>query len=554
MGPITLEFEPELGFVRYVRLGDIEILRGIYVAVRDQTWGTVLPRVSNVKETRNAADFQVTFDVACVEKDIDYLWKGQLTGSAEGNLRFSMDGEARSTFHKNRIGFCVLHPLRECAGRPCLIETSTGKREARFPEDIAPSQPFKDLKAITHRVAPGIQAEVRFEGDIFETEDHRNWTDANFKTYCTPLERPFPVRIEKGTKITQAIALRLIRSPGTALPPKSTSSDIVTLVPAGPSRHLPHIGFGFVPFSPDHLDKLRALKPAHIRVDLPLNAPAWQDTLKQSLGAAQQLNAKLECALFVDDEADTQLRTAAKELPAAAIARVLVFHVKETSTNAKWILLARTHFGNQVRISAGTNNYFTELNRGRPATNRMSAVCYSINPQVHASDDTSVVENLEGQGPTVRSARKLFSGKEVIVTPVTLKPRFNPMGPSDPAARIDPRQKTPFGAAWTLGSLKYLSEAGADSVTYYELVGPAGLLDDSGVFPVYSVFTRLVEFAGGDVIPIQSSAPLRVIAMQVRARSKQQIFVANLTGQQQSVLLPGAHTPRALQPYELAIA
>ena len=25
-----------------------------------------------------------------------------------------------------------------------------------------------------------------FEGDLWETEDHRNWTDANFKTYSTP--------------------------------------------------------------------------------------------------------------------------------------------------------------------------------------------------------------------------------------------------------------------------------------------------------------------------------------------------------------------------------
>ena len=162
--------------------------------------------------------------------------------------------EKRGRISEESDRLCVLHPLRECAGRPCLIETGTGKREARFPEDISPEQPFKDLRAITHRVAPGIQAEVRFEGDIFETEDHRNWTNANFKTYCTPLDLPYPVKIEKGTKISQAVVLRLLRSSGAALPPKSTSSDVVTLVPAGPSRRLPHIGFGYVPFSAAHLE------------------------------------------------------------------------------------------------------------------------------------------------------------------------------------------------------------------------------------------------------------------------------------------------------------
>ena len=29
-------------------------------------------------------------------------------------------------------------------------------------------------------------------GDVFEMEDQRNWTDASFKTYCTPLRQPFP--------------------------------------------------------------------------------------------------------------------------------------------------------------------------------------------------------------------------------------------------------------------------------------------------------------------------------------------------------------------------
>jgi len=48
------------------------------------------------------------------------------------------------------------------------------------------------VRAITHEVAPGVRAEVRLLGDVFETEDHRNWTDANFKTYGTPLRLLFP--------------------------------------------------------------------------------------------------------------------------------------------------------------------------------------------------------------------------------------------------------------------------------------------------------------------------------------------------------------------------
>ena len=42
-GPLTLLFEPDLAFLRYVRLGEREVLRGVYAAVRDRNWGTVRP-------------------------------------------------------------------------------------------------------------------------------------------------------------------------------------------------------------------------------------------------------------------------------------------------------------------------------------------------------------------------------------------------------------------------------------------------------------------------------------------------------------------------------
>lgn len=38
-----------------------------------------------------------------------------------------------------------------------------------------------NLKSIAYA---GVISE--FEGDVFEMEDQRNWTDASYKTYCTP--------------------------------------------------------------------------------------------------------------------------------------------------------------------------------------------------------------------------------------------------------------------------------------------------------------------------------------------------------------------------------
>jgi len=38
-GPLTLEFDR--GTLRWIRCGSLEVLRGIYVAVRDPQWTTV---------------------------------------------------------------------------------------------------------------------------------------------------------------------------------------------------------------------------------------------------------------------------------------------------------------------------------------------------------------------------------------------------------------------------------------------------------------------------------------------------------------------------------
>ena len=45
-GPLSVVFES--GDLRYVRLGDREVVRRIYVAVRDRNWGTVPARLADV--------------------------------------------------------------------------------------------------------------------------------------------------------------------------------------------------------------------------------------------------------------------------------------------------------------------------------------------------------------------------------------------------------------------------------------------------------------------------------------------------------------------------
>ena len=81
----------------------------------------------------------------------------------------------------------MLHPIEECRGRPCEVETVDGvKVSATFPETIHPHLPFANVRALSHEVEAGVLATVRLEGDTFETEDQRQWGDASYKTYSRP--------------------------------------------------------------------------------------------------------------------------------------------------------------------------------------------------------------------------------------------------------------------------------------------------------------------------------------------------------------------------------
>jgi hypothetical protein len=523
-GPLTMEFEPDLAFLRYIRFGEREVLRGIYAAVRDKVWGTVAPKVSNVHVDKRAGGFQLTFDVDCKQDDIDFGWKGTITGQAKGLLEFRFDGVARSTFQRNRIGFCVLHPLKECAGQPCTVVKTDGSSErGRFPEHIAPHQPFKAMRSITHQVTDAVAAEVSFEGDVFEMEDHRNWTDGNYKTYCTPLERPFPVEVKQGERVQQTIR---VKAEGTAPAIRRAIGPVGLRVGERAVGKLPAIGLGAgpAPLSAVEKKRLQALNPAHLRVDLRPGA------------VAPVSDWPVEAAVHIRTEEDLA------RFKAANVVRWLVFHEDERSTHEKWIRAARKVLKG-APVGSGTNEYFTELNRERPPAELIDLACYSINPQVHAFDNRSLVENLEPQAETVRSARTFVGSKPIAVTPVTLRPRFNPQAKGPRAAfaesRVDYRQGSLLGAAWTLGSIKYLAEAGASSVTYYETAGPAGVLSGNEVYPLYHVLADVNEFAGADVLPVESEYPLQVIALVLQKAGRRRMLVANLTPREQRVGIEG---------------
>jgi D-apionolactonase len=574
--------------LRYVKAGDVEIVRRIYAAVRDREWNTI-PGETLAYEFDDLGDsFSVRFTIRHSSHDLAFTWDGGIEGRPDGVLELSLDGAAEHEMLYSRIGFCVLHPYRETRGRPYRAQTPEGEIEGQFPRLIGPQRfeggiyvpLFPSFDRLEIELEAGGRVHFEFEGDLWETEDHRNWTDASFKTYCTPMKLGFPHKLATGKRITQRVRLSSEGVPGAA----ETSAPALRV--GGPlGRRLPRIGLGSAsdgtPLSGGEITTIRALGLDHLRVDVHPILENWEEGLRRGLQEAEALGWSLEIALFLVDT--VSLARVAELLEDAPVDRILVFvegaqtATPNETTPGSLVDEVREHLSavlSDTPIGGGTDYYFTELNRTRPEVERMDAISYSIIPQVHAFDDISLVETLEVQAETVESANALAGGKPVVVSPVTLRRRFNPFALGEEAEpnynqlpdAVDPRQPSLLGAAWTVGSLKYLSEAGAASVTYYETAGWRGVVErESGsplpelfssqpgqMFPLYQVLTCAGEWSDAELLECSSTESLQVVGLAVARNGGISLLASNLQAEPLRVrteALPWGATVRRLNQF-----
>ncbi len=565
--------------LRYVRIGSLEVVRRIYVAVRDQNWNTIPGpyRITRIDQERDR--FEIRFEVEHKAHDLDFAWQGRIAGSRDGQIRYEMDGVPKADFRYNRTGLCILHPFRESAGRPYRAQTPQGEVSGHLPELIGPQRfengfyvpLFPACSSLTIDLTDDVRARFNFEGDLFEMEDQRNWTDASFKTYCTPLSLGFPHRARVGVRIAQSVTVSVAGAP--AEKGGDGRTEELRLSTGQRTNHrLPAIGFSVAndgtPLSVHELELLRGLRPDHLRVDIHLTT-AYSDSLERALETCRTLGCDLEVAVFVTEKSGGELDRLASLLRGRArVVRFLIFQEGgQTATSAETtapelVELSRQHL-RQVASHAvfvgGTDMYFCELNRTRPQVKAMDGISYTIIPQAHAFDERSLAETLEAQAETVKSARSFSSGRPIIVSPVTLKRRYNPHATTAEAERapdelpdaVDPRQMSLFGAVWTAGSIKYLAESGAASLTYYETAGWRGLMErEKGsplpepflsspgmVFPLYHVFADVAEWKDGSVVECGSNQPLTVAALAVESGGSLHLLAVNLTGSHQRVAI-----------------
>jgi D-apionolactonase len=578
----------------HIRLGATEVVRRILITVRDVNWDTLQAEVLSSSMRTDADRFEIALEGRHIAGEIDFRWSASIRADSSGRVVFALDGRAASEFTYNRIGLCVLHPVSTCAGAAYRSSSSSGSHSGVLSAEITPQVSrdgvpialFPECDALELRPGTGGRINFAFAGDLFEMEDQRNWTDDSFKTYCTPASLGGPHRASRDQVFRQSVEV------------EASGFDIAVREPDGPVKlelgspspgSMPSLGLAMgsalrVP-TEDEARELRRLGLGHIRADVELDAGSLDEDLQRAINTCERTDAALELALHLESTDEPLLARIEAALSTAdvPVARVLAFHRlarAETSTETSapaLVIMVRRSLGHLAPVGGGTNMDFAELNRTHPDPAAMDIVAWSMNAQVHASDDSSVMETLRGQVATLATARSFSDDRPFAVGPITLKARFNPAATGPPVAvdpdglpaHVDPRQATPFCAAWAAGSVAGLAYGGAASLTYFELVGMAGVMlgaEQAGhpefvrpagpLFPVYHALEALAPLRGQALLRCHVSPEDGVAALATEGR----VVVANLTPVAQQAAIGGLPWPTGsevtevnLAPYEVSV-
>jgi hypothetical protein len=538
-GSLTLNYEA--GALRRIRIGGTELIRMISLAVRDTGWGTLTPVISGLQIDDGPDYFDLSFHCRYEQGPIRWMGHVQAGGRKDSSIFFDIHLTSRGDFQHNRAGIIVLHPIDSTAGRPCLITHADGTIEGlNFPDHISPWQPFRDIRAMEWAPAGNGSARLEFSGDVFEMEDHRNWSDHSFKTYGPPLHRPFPELMQHtGDMIRHSLQLQVSHQGLVTATPRPLC---ITLHDA--SLPMAPIGMTSPVYTTQEgtmtIEAIQKAGLSYYSLTLPLTGD-WQQRLHTVTNICRQLNFPLDLRPVFSDDWDREWKALASILSPFRQLRSLCLLQQERPVPDPGLLQTVCHAAEKafphIPVGAGTEMHFAELNRWDIQYLPTSFISYPLHPQVHAFDNDTLVENLPAQQEMIHSARHRFPGKAIHVGPVSLK-----------GSVYDPRCRTLFGAGWVLGSLKHLLEGGADSITY---AAPYPL--------IINTLEKLLKEDPSYIRPTTCNQPQNLSSLLIGHEEGITVYLANHSPLPQSVRLL-AHPDAAqlfddrvitLEPYEI---
>jgi hypothetical protein len=506
LGALKLTLDSNGSFARRVSLAGEELFRGIGFVVRDANWGTpALLGAVKVVHVPGGRRGTVTGRLETGGKDLSWslVWTISPT-----RLEAQVSVTSQKGYATNRTGFVVLHSLGASRGRPVRISHPGGSvDESRFPDLVSPHQPFLDIAGMDYESTAGHRVSARFAGEVFETEDQRNWTDASYKTYCRPLKLPFPYRIAPGEVVEQTVTIDVAESGATAA--KGPGRPV-----AGPASPLPRLGTSLPPGRPTagQAQALSLLRLDFTAVEIALDEPNAIEGATESLAIIPG-PVRLDLRQAAPSQVDEALRALAPTLAGRTVLGVTLWDTSDQAVAAARGILP------QLLIGGGTGAFFTELNR-MTAWPEVDYLSWTSNPTVHGFDDDTLGETMEALPDILRSARAKLPVKRFHIGPMTLGLRYNPNATTSEgrrrAADPDPRQGSPVAAAWLGATLAGFHGREVEALAFFEPAGPKGLVDARGKRTMAGhLLERLARHSGRPTVVLRWPGDVRSVGLLI---------------------------------------
>ncbi|MFG1960314.1 hypothetical protein [Nonomuraea sp. NPDC049028] len=534
-----------------VRLGGLLLLRRVGVLVRDGRWMTVPGRLlrTDPGTTANSSSLSLSLDV---RHGADFSWRGTATVTAD-SLTFAFDGRAERDFERTRIGLCLIHPPH-LAGTPVEVN---GQAAGEFPQRISPHQIFTGIRTMRYRDG-GALVTIELDGETFETEDHRNWSDAGYKTYGTPLGLGRPVTVRRGDHVHQRLHLTVTDyPPSQSRPPRrrirgGPTTRVRLRVPQPPSEDplafaephtqrekpagetLPSVGL-YLRRPP--VDGRKLAGPSFLHGTVDLDEPGWREVADRFSTAAEAAGATLTLSAVCSSSDQV---AALRDVP--GLDTLLVFD-RTHGTPRELAEAARRSFrrmpppfhgaqvpfaGPPVRIGGGSRAHFAELNRAVSLpSDLLDLVCFPIAAQTHHDDEASARETLAVHPLLVGQAAEHCL--PVLVGPVGLLPTF---GFAAPRGAHDPAPSALFRTTWLTAALITLANAGAAAISVDACDAAESYTDDqdTGADAVPSglrhVLAALRPFVGGQLV--DPGLPAGLVGLAVHHGGRRLVLAAAL--------------------------
>ena len=517
-GPLTFLYSDAA--IRQIEWHNTEVIRAIAWPIRDTSWGTYSPEIldANLIETDDMVSGRLIQTVDDGKLECELYFEASSDGSIFAKVTMT---PTLGNFTTNRAGLTVLHPIKGLAGEAVSVRHSdSGLKHVRFPKQISPDQPIKDIAGLGYSV-DSTKVQIDFAGEVFEMEDQRNWSDASYKTYCVPLAHPFTYAIDR--PIVQSVKIKIAGEQRTSH--KAASEKRIDVIPT--RSKAPDIGLAFEAgwgVGPQNAETITQCGASHLLVRAGASGTA---VFSEAKALAEGLDAKVDLEVILDDcdDASELLALAAKNAQRQGLGptRVIALpnaYLDSHQPSDEWpngptpndiAELTRQAFPGAL-VGGGMLTNFTELNRCRPNSDVCDFITHGNSAIVHASDDRSVIETLETLPHIFESAQTL-SDRPYRLGLVSIGMRSNPYGASiaenpsqvrETMAREDPRHRGLFGAAYAVGVLAATFGSRVEALCLAAPSGPFGIVYerqhytqngfDDGIGAIYPLF-HVVRYA-----------------------------------------------------------